>query len=231
MSEGFDRYPWLKTSSAEMSKKAALSDADIDSIADKHLRYQEESRAVSGIYDFAEAIEAKVLEATVRRLTAEQSPSEAWVQELLRINEQKKTAEQGGAEPTDAMIEAYLKANDAYWVATDNAPARDPSRWRNGTVKEATRVSLRAALATQPQAEPADARIYWHASQGWQGEWLTPAPNGGQSNYYRHTEVKTCRGDGRCQYAIDHGAEGLGHCPKGKCAMPFATPTAPTEPT
>lgn len=29
-----------------------------------------------------------------------------------------------------------------------------------------------------------------------------------------------CRADGRCQYAIDHGAEGLGHCPKGKCAMP-----------
>lgn len=31
-----------------------------------------------------------------------------------------------------------------------------------------------------------------------------------------------CRDDGRCQYAIDHGAEGLGHCPKGKCAMPSA---------
>ncbi len=29
-----------------------------------------------------------------------------------------------------------------------------------------------------------------------------------------------CRSDGRCQYAIDHGAEGLGHCPRGKCSMP-----------
>ena len=29
----------------------------------------------------------------------------------------------------------------------------------------------------------------------------------------------TCRNDGRCQYAIDHGAEGLGYCPKGKCVM------------
>ncbi len=28
-----------------------------------------------------------------------------------------------------------------------------------------------------------------------------------------------CRSDGRCQYAIDHGAEGLGHCPRGKCVM------------
>ena len=31
-----------------------------------------------------------------------------------------------------------------------------------------------------------------------------------------------CRSDGRCQYAIDSGAEGLGHCPKGKCVMPEA---------
>ena len=29
-----------------------------------------------------------------------------------------------------------------------------------------------------------------------------------------------CRADGRCQYAIDSGAEGMGHCPKGKCVMP-----------
>ena len=32
--------------------------------------------------------------------------------------------------------------------------------------------------------------------------------------------VKQCRTDGRCQYAIDSGAEGMGHCPKGKCVMP-----------
>ena len=28
-----------------------------------------------------------------------------------------------------------------------------------------------------------------------------------------------CRNDGRCQYAIDSGAEGMGHCPKGRCVM------------
>ena len=33
-----------------------------------------------------------------------------------------------------------------------------------------------------------------------------------------------CRHDGRCQYAIDHGAEGLGHCPRGKCAMAAPLP-------
>lgn len=31
---------------------------------------------------------------------------------------------------------------------------------------------------------------------------------------------KVCRPDGRCQYAIDCGAEGEGHCPEGKCLMP-----------
>lgn len=30
---------------------------------------------------------------------------------------------------------------------------------------------------------------------------------------------KPCRSDGRCQYAIDHGAEGLGACQPGKCVM------------
>ncbi len=28
-----------------------------------------------------------------------------------------------------------------------------------------------------------------------------------------------CRADGRCQYAIDHGAEGLGACPVGECCQ------------
>jgi hypothetical protein len=35
----------------------------------------------------------------------------------------------------------------------------------------------------------------------------------------QHTAAQ-CRTDGRCQYAIDHGAEGLGHCPQGRCCMP-----------
>ena len=33
--------------------------------------------------------------------------------------------------------------------------------------------------------------------------------------------AEPCRDDGRCQYAIDHGAEGLGHCQEGKCCMPL----------
>jgi hypothetical protein len=38
-------------------------------------------------------------------------------------------------------------------------------------------------------------------------------------------ESVACRSDGRCQYAIDHGAEGLGHCPDGKCCMPQSEAT------
>lgn len=39
-----------------------------------------------------------------------------------------------------------------------------------------------------------------------------------------------CRSDGRCQYAIDHGAEGMGHCPRGKCAMADAAPSVAPKP-
>jgi hypothetical protein len=40
----------------------------------------------------------------------------------------------------------------------------------------------------------------------------------------RLARQELCRTDGRCQYAIDHGAEGLGHCPPGKCCMPSQEP-------
>lgn len=40
-----------------------------------------------------------------------------------------------------------------------------------------------------------------------------------------------CRHDGRCQYAIDSGAEGLGHCPRGKCVMPDGGPALPDSKT
>lgn len=53
---------------------------------------------------------------------------------------------------TDAMVDAYLKANDAYWKRTDEMP-KPPGKWRAGTVGEATRVSLEAALAALPSQE------------------------------------------------------------------------------
>jgi len=56
-------------------------------------------------------------------------------------------------EPTDAQVLAYLKANDAYWAESDMLPI-PPAAWRAGTVFEATRASLRAALAAAPSGIP-----------------------------------------------------------------------------
>ena len=41
----------------------------------------------------------------------------------------------------------------------------------------------------------------------------------------RDVTATLCRDDGRCQYAIDHGAEGMGHC-SPKCCMPRAAMSA-----
>jgi hypothetical protein len=63
-------------------------------------------------------------------------------------------AQQGALVPpvTDAMVAAYLTANDAYWREVDALPSDPTKPWRQGTPKEATRVSLEAALSASPQA-------------------------------------------------------------------------------
>jgi hypothetical protein len=38
------------------------------------------------------------------------------------------------------------------------------------------------------------------------------------------TDKTICRDDGRCEYAIQSGAEENGRCPNGKCAMPASAP-------
>ena len=73
-------------------------------------------------------------------------------------------------EPSDAQIAAFLKTNDAYWHETDQELPNKPGQWRNGNVKEATRVSLRAALATpaEPSVRAALEGLLAHcAAQGW----------------------------------------------------------------
>lgn len=52
---------------------------------------------------------------------------------------------------TEEMVTAYLKANDAYWMAADKLP-RPLTAWRNGTSRDATRESLSAALAVASPA-------------------------------------------------------------------------------
>jgi len=59
-------------------------------------------------------------------------------------------------EPTQEMVTAYLTENDAYWKRTDELPKANPSTWRQGTTREATRESLCAALAAAPHPPKAE---------------------------------------------------------------------------
>ena len=58
----------------------------------------------------------------------------------------------GESAVTDAMVTAYLEANDAYWRKTDHLPV-PPDKWRTGSALEATRFSLIAALSPRPEAD------------------------------------------------------------------------------
>ena len=55
-------------------------------------------------------------------------------------------------EATPEMVQAYLRANDAYWHRTDALPDK-LGVWRQGTPTEATAESYRAMLAAAPAAE------------------------------------------------------------------------------
>tara|TARA_R110001599_G_scaffold171353_1_gene362394 strand:- start:423633 stop:424574 length:942 start_codon:yes stop_codon:yes gene_type:complete len=66
-----------------------------------------------------------------------------------------------GLKVTDEMVKAYLAANDKYWHESDAMPRTSPSKFRNGTPMEATRVSLEAALAVlqQQSQEPSKSEV------------------------------------------------------------------------
>lgn len=79
-----------------------------------------------------------------------------------------------------------------------------PEGWKLVPV-EPTQAMVEAAFDALPNS-PLEGRIRTHYRA-----MLAAAPT---------TPVQQCRDDGRCQYAIDHDAEGMGHCPPGKCVMP-----------
>lgn len=60
-------------------------------------------------------------------------------------------------EPTEAMVAAYLKANDEYWRKADELPRGPTDPCRMGTPREATVASYRAMIAAAPTADD-DAR-------------------------------------------------------------------------
>ncbi|WP_066338436.1 hypothetical protein [Azohydromonas lata] len=70
-----------------------------------------------------------------------------------RLGEAAATAVQPPMQVTAEMVTAYLEANDAYWRRADEMPRRDAGKWRNGTPREATAESLRAALAAATAAQ------------------------------------------------------------------------------
>lgn len=80
-------------------------------------------------------------------------------------------------EPTREMIAAYLKANDAYWVRTDETPL-PLAKWRAGTPAEATAEGYTAMIAAAP-----------------------PTGNGVQPDAWLHT-VKQHGGDGTEDLAL-----------------------------
>lgn len=57
------------------------------------------------------------------------------------------------AEATEAMVKAYLDANDAYWRRADELP-KAIGKWRKGSANEATAEGYRSMLAVAP-ASPA----------------------------------------------------------------------------
>jgi hypothetical protein len=68
-------------------------------------------------------------------------------------------AGQGQPVITDAMVDAYLAANTVYWQEVDAKPFDATKPWRQGTPKDATRLSLQAALRAAPTAPQAPALV------------------------------------------------------------------------
>lgn len=98
-----------------------------------------------------EPLYCELCDAQSGRRDAEQRESE-----LAEANESLRAAlaqRQQVPAITDAMVDAYLQANDAYWRDVDALPTDLTKPWRQGTPKEATRFSLAAALTAAPSAQ------------------------------------------------------------------------------
>lgn len=56
-------------------------------------------------------------------------------------------------EPSEEMIAAYLEANKYYWQCQDQLPLSNPSKWRNGTPKEATVEGYKAMIVAAQKGD------------------------------------------------------------------------------
>jgi hypothetical protein len=140
----FDRLQEIKATPAgrEMLRQAMQGDEDC-------------AKATGSGQVLTDAAAISILGSAMAKAAGRNLPNDnAWL--LAGARAILAAATQAQPEVTDEMVTAYLKANDAYWQRTDTAPATDPSRWRNGNPRDATRESLRAALAapTTGKREP-----------------------------------------------------------------------------
>lgn len=152
--------------------------------------------------------------AAILRAQADASPSESLAELLARANTPTPV---GYMHPEDFRDVAH-----GGWVHTVISGKRDSPHM--------------VPLYASPQAAEPVAYLVSLPSGEYSGNTLYfTAPSDPRGfPVYRHPpaaprqqpEAGLCRTDGRCQYAIDHDAEGLGHCPAGKCAMPEAAQAA-----
>lgn len=70
---------------------------------------------------------------------------------------------------TDAMVTAYLEANERYWLDTDKLP-KPPDRWRTGNPRDATRAGLAAALLAAKPAAGGGEAVAWMRRWAFDGE-------------------------------------------------------------
>ena len=193
------------------AKSESLSDADIEKLAVEHEAfgfgrvdakgYTTHGFDPDGLRDFAAAL---LKLAADRRLTAEQSPSEAWVQELLRINEQKKTAEQGGACP----------------ICFEEVPGTGSC----GSSSPRAHCNIaRAALTTQPQAEPPLNPDHLSAGQFSHGE-LAALKARPTAKPARDAELCKCVGQEECNGACYGQSAQPQAEPPGGCKVVRGTP-------
>lgn len=123
-----------------------------------------------------------------------------------------------GVEDSGDLLDDARKAIDklnALLAAKEPAPATHQQWALSDAIKAAQRIQAYPAWPKLPQPVQAEVQVILDVLA------RVAVPGAQQGDL--------CRTDGRCQYAIDHGAEGLGHCPTGKCCMPLAA-TQQAEP-
>jgi hypothetical protein len=86
---------------------------------------------------------------------------------------------------SECISEVQAMRDAAIAAATAQAqPTAVPATAADMQVYDAIAANYATTAPAVPAPAVPDVRIYWHAFNGWQVEWLTKPPSGGQSNFY-----------------------------------------------